>query len=125
MLRPLLLSFFLLLSVGSALAADITGRWDVTISTPEGLIVGAASFTQKGQVVTGWLGPSESDPIPISIALNKHRLTIWTHPEPGRNVAFARCDVKVGKDRMRGKIDLDKGTIEFVRAKRRSAVTRP
>jgi hypothetical protein len=80
------------------LAADITGRWDVTISTPDGRIVGVASFTQKGQVVTGWLGPSESDPIPISIALNKRRLTIWTHPQLGRNVAFARCDVKVEKD---------------------------
>lgn len=79
MLRPLFLSFFLLPSVGSALAADITGRWDVTISTPEGHIVGVRSFTQKGQVVTGWSGPSQSDPIPISIALHKHRLTIWTH----------------------------------------------
>jgi hypothetical protein len=119
------LSIFLLLSAASALAADITGRWDVTISTAEGRIVGAASFTQNGQVVTGRLGASESDPIPISTALHKHRLTIWTDPEIGRNVAFARCDVKVGKDTMTGKIEFDKGTIEFVRAKYGVAVTPP
>lgn len=73
MLRRLFLSLFLLLAVGSALAADITGRWDVTISYPEGRIVGVASFTQKGHVVPGWSGPSESDPISIGIALKSTR----------------------------------------------------
>jgi erythromycin esterase-like protein len=114
-LRRLFLSLFLLLTASSALAADITGRWNVTITSPEGRIVGVASFAQKGHVVTGWLGPSESQLIHISTSLNNDTLTIWTHPEPGRNVAFARCDVKVGRDRMTGTIDFDKGTIEFVR----------
>jgi hypothetical protein len=124
MVRRLFLLLLVLLTAGSALAADITGRWDVTISSREGRIVGVASFTQKGQVVTGWLGPSESDPIPISITLSKRTLTIWTHPQPGRNVAFARCDVRVGRDRMTGKIDFDKGTIEFVRAEHQSVETK-
>jgi len=111
------LSLFLMLCAASALAADITGRWNVKISTPEGEIVGVASFTQTGAQVRGWLGPSEDQPIPITMSLKGNKLTIWTHPEPGRNVAFARCDVTVTQDRMKGVIDSNKGTIEFIRAK--------
>jgi hypothetical protein len=118
MLRNLLLSTGLLfaLSVPSSLAADVTGRWDVKIiSKSEGEVHGAAGFSQNGKHVTGWLGPSESDPIPITLDLNGDKLTIWTHPQPGRNVVFARCDVTVDGDKMSGTIDTDKGTIEFTR----------
>jgi hypothetical protein len=102
-----------------ALAADVSGRWDVKIiSTSDGEIHGVAAFTQKGDEVTGWLGPSESERIAITLSLKGHRLTIWTHPEPGRNVAFARCDVSVDGDKMKGTIDTDKGTIEFIRPSR-------
>ena len=115
--RLVSLSLFLLLSAASAMAADITGRWNVKITTPEEEIVGVASFTQTGDQVTGWLGPSEQDPISITMSLKGNKLTIWTHPEPGRNVAFARCDVTVDQDRMSGVIDSNDGTIEFVRVK--------
>ena len=69
-------------------AADVTGTWRVTISTPDGAITGKASFRQTGHVVAGWVGPSEDNPIPIAGIL---RLTIGT-------------------------IDTDKGTIGFVRS---------
>ena len=87
MLRNLLLSAGLLfmLSVPSALAADVTGSWDVKIiSTSDGEVHGVAGFTQNGNHVTGWLGPSETDPIPITLDLRENKLTIWTHPRPGR-----------------------------------------
>jgi hypothetical protein len=98
------------------LAANITGIWDVKIiSKSDGEVRGVAGFTQNGKHVTGWLGPSERDPIPITLDLDGSKLTIWTHPQPGRNVVFARCDVTVDDDKMSGTIDTDKGTIEFTR----------
>ena len=118
MLRNLLLSAGLLftLSVPSASAADVTGRWTVKIiSTFDGEVQGVAGFTQNGNHVTGWLGPSETDPIPITLDLRQNKLTIWTHPQPGRDDVFARCDVTLDGDKMSGTIDTDKGTIEFIR----------
>ncbi len=117
-LRNLLLSagLFSASFVPSALAADVTGRWSVKIiSTSYGEVHGVAGFTQNGTRVTGWLGPSESDPIPITLELKENRLTIWTHPQPGRNVVFVRCDVTIDGDKMSGTIDTNKGTIEFNR----------
>jgi len=118
MLRNQVVSLGLLLafSVPLASAADITGKWDVKIvSASDGELHGVAGFTQNGNHVTGWLGPSESDPIPITLELKGNKLTIWTHPQPGRNVVFGRCDVTVESDKMSGTIDTDKGTIEFIR----------
>ncbi len=115
MRRSLLLITLLLSSVAALCAADITGRWKVSIATPDGKVVGVAAFWQNGNRVTGWLGPSESDPIPITTALQGNKLTIWTHPQPGRNVVFSKCEVTIGGDKMTGSIDTDKGTIDFVR----------
>ncbi len=106
----------LLLSTASARAADVTGRWQVTITMSDGTVTGFASFNESGHDVTGWVGPSENDPIPISGVLRGNKLTIRTHPQPGRNVAFAECDVTVNGDKMTGTIDTNKGTIEFVRS---------
>lgn len=102
--------------VPSAVTTDITGRWDVKIvSNSDGEVHGVAGFIQKGDQVSGWLGPSESDPIPITLGLNGNKLTIFSHPQPGRNVVFARCDVAIEGDKMTGTIDSDKGTIVFTR----------
>jgi hypothetical protein len=71
--------------------------------------------------VTGWVGPSKDDPIPIEGALKKNTLTIKTLPQPGRSVAFDRCTLTVRGDKMTGTTErhgaADKGTIELVRAK--------
>jgi hypothetical protein len=118
MLRNLLLSAGLLITiwVPSALATDVAGRWEVKIiSTSDGEVHGVAGITQNGNRVTGWLGPSEADPIPLTLDLWENKLTIRTHPQPGRNVVFARCDVTVEEEKMSGTIDTDKGTIEFTR----------
>ena len=88
--RLVLLSVFLLASSVPVWAADVTGNWRVTISTPEGTITGKASFKQTGHVVTGWVGPSESDPIPITGTLKENKLTIKTSPQAGRTVAGSR-----------------------------------
>jgi len=117
MVGRLLLSMLLFaLSVAPIRAADVTGTWQVTISTPDGAITGKASFRQTGHEVAGWVGPSEDDPIPITGTLKGNKLTIKTSPQPGRRVAFDKCDVTVNGDKMVGTIDTDKGTIELVKS---------
>ena len=112
-----LLSMLLLAPlVAPARAADVTGTWRVTISTSDGAITGKASLKQTGDMVTGWVGPDENDPIPVTGILKGNKLTIKTSPQPGRTVAFDKCDVTVNGDKMVGTIDSDKGKIEFVRS---------
>jgi hypothetical protein len=111
-----LVSILVALSVAPVRAADVTGNWRVTISTHEGAITGVASLKQAGHAVTGWVGPSENDPIPIAGVIKGDRLTIKTSPQPGRTAAFDKCDLTVTGDKMVGTIDTDKGTIEFVRS---------
>jgi hypothetical protein len=97
-------------------AADVTGNWRVTISTPEGQMTGVASFKRTGHAVSGWVGPAENDPIPITGVLKGNKLTIETHPQPGRTAAFEKCDLTVNRDKMVGTMDTNKGTIEFVKS---------
>jgi len=75
-----------------------------------------ASLRQAGHTVTGWVGPSENDPIPITGVIEGDKLTIKTSPQPGRTAAFERCDLTVSRDKMVGSIDADKETIQFVRS---------
>ena len=112
-----LLSILLLAPlVAPARAVDVTGTWRVTISTSDGAITGKASLKQTGDMVTGWVGPDENDPIPVTGILKGNELTIKTSPQPGRTVAFDKCDLTVNGDKMVGTIDTDKGKIEFVKS---------
>lgn len=98
-------------------AADVTGSWNVTIRTTDDTITGKASLKQAGETVTGWIGPSEDDPIPITGTLKGNKLTIQTHPQPGRTAAFDQCELIVSGDKMAGAIDADKAKIELVRTR--------
>jgi hypothetical protein len=112
-----LLSMLLLTSlIAPARAADVTGSWRVTISTSDGVITGKAALKQTGDMITGWVGPDENDPIPVNGILKGNKLTIKTSPQPGRTAAFDKCDLTVDGDKMAGTIDTDKGKIEFVRS---------
>ena len=98
--------------------ADVTGRWRVTISTGDGSNVGVASLEQSGEKVTGWIGPNETDTIPVSGVLKGDRLTLKTSPKPGFAVPFDTCELTVSDDRMMGSTetkDSGKSRIEFVR----------
>ena len=112
---PVLLALLFAMPAAFAQAVNVSGDWNVTITSADGTLHGYAAFQQNGNAVTGWLGPSASDPIPITLDLKGNTLTIRTHPQPGRAVAFAQCEVTVSGDKMTGTIDHDKGTIEFVR----------
>jgi hypothetical protein len=97
---------------------DVTGTWRVTISTAGGTTIGMASLKQTGNEVTGWVGPNQDNPIPIAGVLKVNTLTMKTSPQPGRTVAFDRCELTVNDHKMVGTLeggDADKGTIEFLR----------
>jgi hypothetical protein len=101
-------------------AADVTGHWAVTITTADGTVTGTASLKQTGDKVTGYIGPSSDATIAIEGALEADKLTLTTHPRPGRTAAFETCELTVGDGKMAGSIhggDAGKGTIEFVRAR--------
>jgi hypothetical protein len=119
--RFLIVSAFVMLCFTAAIAAvDVTGRWAVTITTADGKITGRASLTQTGDKVTGQIGPAEDATIPIEGILTAQKLTLKTHPQPGRTSAFDSCELTVGDQKMVGTIrggDLGKGTIEFARIK--------
>ena len=111
-----LFSILFAISIVPARAADVSGHWKVTITAPGHQLTGFAAFEQTGNQVKGWVGPSEDDPIPITGVVKGTKLTINTHPQPGRDVAFAQCEVTVKGDKMTGNINTDKGTIEFVKS---------
>jgi hypothetical protein len=119
--RRLLLSLFpMALLAATSLAANVAGKWRVTISTPEGTITGLASLKQTGGEVTGWVGPSENDPIPITGTFKKGKLVMKTSPQPGRTVAFDEVELSIDGDTMSGAIEHGshgKGTIKFVKSK--------
>ena len=98
---------------------NVAGSWQVTISVAEGTIAGKGSLSQNGEIVTGWVGPSENDPIPITGKFKKGKLIIKTLPQPGRTVALDQVELKVDADTMYGPIEngsYGKGSIKFVRS---------
>jgi hypothetical protein len=99
---------------------DVTGAWEVTITKPAGSASGLAILSQDGTKVTGMIGPAETDMMPAEGTVEGNKLSLLTRPRTGRTAAFAKCELLVTPDRMTGTIDTDKGTIEFIRKKRRN-----
>jgi hypothetical protein len=116
-----IVSAFVMVCLSAAIAAsDVTGSWAVTITTADGKITGRASLTQTGDKVTGQIGPSEDATIPVEGVVTAQKLTLKTHPQPGRTAAFESCALTVGDQKLVGTIqggDVGRGTIEFVRIK--------
>jgi hypothetical protein len=123
MKAPVFLCLMLFAStVPNAGAADVTGRWMVTISLPNETIVGVALLKQTGDKVEGSVGANEQNQHPLDGVVNGNVVTLTTHPRPGRTVAFAKCSLTVEGEKMTGKTEGgdfgDKATsIEFVRPK--------
>ncbi len=99
---------------------NVAGSWQITISVAEGTIIGKGLLSQSGELVTGWVGPSENDTIPITGMFKQGKLIIKTLPQPGRTVAFDEVKLKISADTMSGIIENGshgKGTIRFIRSK--------
>jgi hypothetical protein len=103
---------------GSVQKFDVTGAWTVTITMADRQAAGLAILSQDGTVVTGMIGPAETDMMPADGMVSGDQLILTTRPRKGRTAAFAKCEVTILGDRMSGTIDADKGTIEFVKRKR-------
>jgi hypothetical protein len=119
--RIAIVSAFLMLCVSAPTeAADVSGNWEVTITTADGTITGTAVLKQTGDKVTGEIGPRADATIPIQGVLTESKLILKTNPRPGRTAAFETCDLTVGDEKMVGTIhggDAGTGTIEVQRAK--------
>jgi hypothetical protein len=106
-------------SIGNAGASDATGRWKVTISANGSTLTGVALLKQAGDEITGSIGVDEQNQHPLAGVVAGNRITLTTHPRPGRTVAFDKCELTVDGDKMSGTTeggDLGgKATIELVR----------
>ena len=121
MLQALLLAFAIGTAgwqAGSVQKFDVTGAWTVTITMADGQAAGLAILSHDGAVVTGMIGPAETDMMPAEGIVSGDKLVLTTRPRTGRTAAFAKCEVTVLGDRMSGTIDAGKGTIDFVKRKR-------
>jgi hypothetical protein len=120
---PVVLLGVLLTLTTAAFAADVTGTWQVIISstTPDGTVqkdMGMASLKQNGELITGWVGPDESRQTPITEGTIKdNKIIIKASPRPDRTMTF---ELTINGEKLAGSItrtgDDRKGTAEFVRS---------
>ena len=89
-------------STATAGAADTTGRWKVTISANGSTLTGVALLKQVGDDITGSIGADEQNQHPLDGVVAGNRITLRTHPRPGRTVAFAKCELTIDGDKMSG-----------------------
>jgi len=107
--------------VPAAGAVDVTGQWSVTITLGGETMRGVALLKQTGNEVTGSIGADERNQHPLDGVVSGNRLTLTTHPRPGRTVAFDTCELNIDGEKMSGtterKGSSDKGTIELRKMK--------
>jgi hypothetical protein len=120
-----LTAVLLLAPVGQMLAAqaqqvDVTGAWDVTITTTDGSVSGLAILSQDGTRITGMIGAAITDMFPAEGTWDRDKLTILARPRKGRTTAFAKCELTGTRERLTGTIDTDQGTIVLLRKPRKN-----
>ena len=103
------------------LAADVGGRWKVTISVGGKAVTGLALLNQSGDNITGSIGADEANQHPLDGVMEGNRIVLTTHPRPGRTVAFDKCYLTLDGEKMTGTTEggdlREKATIELVRMK--------
>src|SRR5687767_2369467 len=85
---------------GSVQKFDVTGAWTVTITMGDRQAAGLAILSQDGTIVTGMIGPAETDMMPAEGVVSGEKLVLTTRPRTGRTAAFAKCEVTILGDRM-------------------------
>ena len=120
--RALFLAGLLLAVSSGALAADVTGTWQVTITTtgqdgsPQ-KDTGIALLKQTGDSITGSMGQDAARQNPISEAIIKDdKVILKVSPRPDRTMTF---DLTVNGDKMVGTVERtgypQKASVEFVK----------
>jgi hypothetical protein len=102
-------------------AADVTGTWKVTITLGGNAVAGVALLNQAGDKITGSIGANESNQHPLDGVVEGNRITLTTHPRPGRTVAFDKCYLTLDGEKMTGTTEggdlREQATIELVKMK--------
>jgi hypothetical protein len=119
--RVLLLGALLLLS-SAALAADLTGTWQLTITGTDSSGAarsdsGTATLKQIGNQVTGTLGPDEQRQMPITEGTIKdNKVSMKVVQGPDRTMLF---DLTIIGEKLVGTVERtgrpEKGAVELVR----------
>jgi hypothetical protein len=120
--RALFLAGLLLAVSSGALAADVTGTWQVTITTtgqdgsPQ-KDTGIALLQQTGNSITGSMGQDAARQNPIAEAIIKDdKVILKVSPRPDRTMTF---DLTVNGDKMVGTVERtgypQKASVEFVK----------
>jgi hypothetical protein len=102
-------------------AADLTGRWNVTVLLGAETIPGLALLTQSGDSVKGSMGPNEDNQHPLEGIVQGGRVTVTMRPRPGRTTAFDKVYLTVDGDTLSGTTEggrADKGVIRLVRLRK-------
>jgi hypothetical protein len=119
--RLVFLTLLLFASGAANAAVDVSGRWHVTISLGGETMKGVALLKQTGDEVTGSIGVDERNQHPLDGVVKGNRITLTTHPRPGRTVAFDKCYLTMDGEKMTGTTEggdlRDRATIEFTRMK--------
>ena len=63
------------------------------------------------------LGPALTDMFAVEGTWDGDKLTVLARPRSWRTTAFAKCELTGTSERLTGKIDTNKGAIEFIRKK--------
>ena len=120
--QALLLGASLLLS-SAALAADLTGTWQLTITGTDSRGAarsdsGIATLKQSGNQVTGTLGPDEQRQMPIAEGTIKdNKVLMKVVQGPDRTMTF---ELTINGEKLIGTVERtgmpEKGAVEFVRS---------
>ena len=121
--RALFLAGLLLAVSSGALAADVTGTWQVTITitgqdgSPQ-KDTGIALLKQTGNSITGSMGQDATRQNPITEAVIKdNKITLKVSPRPDRTTTF---ELTIDGNKMAGTAertgDPRKATVEFVKS---------
>jgi hypothetical protein len=95
--------------------------WKVTITLGGNAVAGVALLNQAGDKITGSIGANESNQHPLDGVVEGNRITLTTHPRPGRTVAFDKCYLTLDGEKMTGTTEggdlREQATIELVKMK--------
>lgn len=122
MRKELALCLLLVVALAATIrAADVSGRWRVTITVDGENVVGLALLNQADGKITGSVGPNETNQHPLDGVIEGNHIVLTTHPRPGRTVAFDKCSITLDGGKMAGTTEggdlREKAAIEFVRMK--------
>jgi hypothetical protein len=117
-MRFLTLVFVLLLTSLSALAADVSGAWNVTVDSPQGALDVTVTLKQDGDKLTGTVSSQMGD-APITGTIKDNDLTFTMSMDMNGTAMVIVYKAKVDGNKIAGSLDFaGQGEIKFAGTKK-------